>query len=179
MKNAIIFCMLLITISVAFAQDGYDTIFIKLVNDYRVSKGLSVLTYDPLLDSACVVQSSWMILNEKIDHGIGVHTRLEQIDPYYKDKIRQSPILENCFGHTYSNARPFGDTLVTEKHVHEAFDGWLASPGHHMAIVLAESTSIGFDIRGKFMKDGRGYIIGATMVVGTKVGSPVTNISSE
>lgn len=167
------------TISVAFAQDEYDTIFIKLVNDYRESKGLSVLTYDPLLDSACVIQSSWMIMNEKIDHDIGVHTRLEQIDPYYKDKIRQYAILENCFGHIVSNARPFGDTLVTEKHVHEAFDGWLASPGHHMAIVLAESTSIGFDIRGKFMKDGRGYIIGATMVVGTKVGSPVTNISSE
>ena len=164
------------SISVAFAQDKYDTIFIKLVNDYRASKGLSVLVYDSLLDSACVVQSTWMIMNEKIDHDIGVHTRLEQIDPYYKYKIRQSPVLENCFGYTFSNARVSGVTLVTEKNIQEAFDGWLASPGHHMAIVLPESTNIGFDIRGKVMKDGKGFIIGATMVVGTKVGSPVTTV---
>jgi len=177
MKKAIVIVLLsLISILTAFAQDKHDRMFLALINEYRTSKGLNPVEYDPMLDSAAKVQSSWMQKFEKIDHNIGVHSRLEMIDPLYRDKVRQYSIVENCYGDMHSNGFISGVNSVVDDDVLCAFVGWKNSPGHNMAMLIPETTSIGFDIRGCVMDNGIGYLIVATMVAGTKTGSPVTNV---
>jgi uncharacterized protein YkwD len=150
--------------------------FLKLINDYRISLGLTPVQYDPLLDSAAKVQSTWMKRFEKISHGIGVHSRLEIIDPFYRDKIRQYSVVENCYGDLHSNAKASGVSGVTDEDIKCAFDGWKSSPGHNMAMTIPETTSVGFDIGGEYVNNGIGYLVVATMVAGTKVGSQLTTV---
>jgi uncharacterized protein YkwD len=177
MKKALcIILLVLASITTAFSQDKHDQMFLSLINDYRTSLGLNPVKYDSLLDSAAKVQSIWMQKFEKVSHDIGVHARLEIIDPNYRDKIRQMLIVENCYGDMHSNGKVSGVSGVTEADIKCTFDGWKSSPGHNAAMIIPETTSLGFDIRGGVMADGVGYLIVATMVAGTKVGSPVTNV---
>lgn len=180
MKKALaIVILVLASFLAAYSQDKHDQIFINLINEYRKSIGLNTLTYDPLLDSACKVQCAWMGTVEKINHDIGPHARLEIIDPYYRDKVRQFSIAENCYGVLYENAKTSGIIGVFDSDIKCAFEIWKGSVGHNMAMLIPESTSIGFDIRGNSTINGMGYIIVATMVVGTRADSPVTNIRVE
>jgi len=176
MKKAIAIVLLVLASILTFSQDKHNQMFLSLVNEYRISKGLNPVEYNTLLDSAAKVQSAWMEKFEKIDHSIGVHSRLEIIDPLYRDKIWQYSIVENCYGDMHSNGKMSGVSSVVDDDVLCAFNCWKNSPGHNMAMLIPETTSMAFDIRGRWMDNGVGYLIVATMVAGTKTGSPVTNV---
>lgn len=168
-KAAIILAMLLISLSIAFSQDKNDSLFINLVNNYRVANGLSTLQYDPTLDGACSIHANWMQQSDSVSHNGGPAKRLDAIDPGWEHKFYWNAVLENCAGNFMTDGRVFGITEVNEKAVRETFESWVKSPPHNHALLDPESTSIAFEIRGHFKKDNRGYVVVATMLMAKKL----------
>lgn len=168
-RVATTFILLLSFLSIAFSQDKNDSIFIKLVNDYRVNSGLPAVQYDSILDAACSIHANWMQQFDSVSHNGGPAKRLDAVDPSWEHKFYWNVMLENCAGNFMSDGRVFGITEVNEKAVRETFDSWVKSPPHNHTLLDPESTSIAFEIRGHFNKDNRGYIIVATMLMARKL----------
>lgn len=87
------------------SENTRDSIFLILINDYRISKGLNTLTNIPDLDSACKMHMNWMLNVQKVNHeesninidGVMYAKFTNRINKFDTNWINQHKIIfENC-----------------------------------------------------------------------------------
>jgi uncharacterized protein YkwD len=112
-----------------------------LVNDARKKAGLRVLVYDSLLADTARAHSSEMRDRRYFAHESPNSDLREPMDRY-RAVFKRTPTLvaENVYRSWGSPRR------VNEKHMLEAHDALMKSPGHHANIVLPEAVRIGIGL---------------------------------
>lgn len=108
---------------------GFNTQFLCLLNQYRVSKGLNQLIYDNSLNAVAALHSTWMNQNSIMSH-IGENG---------------STFDQRCStGHTVCDAENIAKGYTTAQ---KLFDAWKASPGHNTNM-LGTHTKTGLSLVG-------------------------------
>ena len=152
--------------------DGEEKAFLKIINDYRASYGLSALTVSANLNRS----ASWMA--QDLTKGYFSHTDS-------LGRLSQNRIAD-CGGSVYSGENlGAGPGIVTG---YAAFDLWRTSPGHNANMLYADYKQIGI---ARVYAPGSYYsyywvttfdtIDDGTRMVGTSLYDPApgSNITSE
>ena len=116
--------------------------FLRLINDYRASKGLGKLTAGQRIGAAAQHHSVDMARRDYFDHttlGTGAGPKARLIDHGYP--ADRTGWGENIYA-GYGDGDSDGLQAQTAR---EAFDGWKHSPGHNANMLNANFTAIGID----------------------------------
>lgn len=107
----------------------YESELLRLVNDYRVAKGLNALVDSPSLSAAARAHSRHMVL-----HQFFSHASPEGLSP--GDRLGLNGIAWASVGENIAA----GPGYATPQAV---FDAWLASPGHRETLESERWTHVG------------------------------------
>lgn len=158
------------------SEEIRDSLFLRLINEYRKSKGLNMLAYCPVLDSASALHTHWMLKEKKVAHheysanvdGNFYPNPVDRIKKYDSNGMyRQKIILENCGG---ANAAIGSDPTIQFKrikneHVDKIFNGWKSSPPHNAAMLDKYATNLGFNIGSRYIKKQNNFIVLGTLIL--------------
>jgi uncharacterized protein YkwD len=153
-----------------------DSIFLMLINDYRLSKGLNKLTYIVALNSACELHTNWMLNVQKVEHDETSLNIDGKMYPTFKDRIaKYDPswlsehkiLFENCgAAKSFTGNDPtIQFKRITKESVHEIFNGWKASPGHNAAMLDEHVKYLGFYLGSKFNIKQNNYMVFGTLLL--------------
>jgi uncharacterized protein YkwD len=161
---------------VDISEGTRDSIFLTLINNYRLSMGLNKLTYVNVLNSACKLHTNWMLQEQKVGHeetsnnidGKQYQTFNDRIAKFDPNWLSNHTILfENCGAAKSSigNDPTIQFKRITQESVYEIFNGWKASPGHNAAMLDKHIKYLGFYLGSKFNKKQNNYMVFGTLLV--------------
>ena len=153
-----------------------DSIFLMLINNYRLSKGLKTLTYVPALDSACELHTNWMLKVQKVGHDETSINLDGKMYAKFTDRIRKfnpnwlshhNILFENCGAakSTIGNDPTIKFKRITKEHVYDIFRAWTESPGHNAAMLNKNVKYIGFYLGGNYNAKQNNHIVLGTLIL--------------
>ena len=153
-----------------------DSIFLTLINNYRLSMGLNKLTYVNVLNSACELHTNWMLQEQKVGHEETSNNIDGKLYPTFTDRITKfdpnwlsnhTILFENCGAAKSSigNDPTIQFKRITQESVSEIFNGWKASPEHNAAMLDKQIKYLGFYLGSKFNKKQNNFMVFGTLLV--------------
>ena len=135
----------------------YEIQVIKLVNEYRISKGLNALEYDTSLYKAAIMQSDYMAVNSKVTHynsTDGMYSHVSRIQHFLGRSTKAA--AECC-----TNSSLFINFIRNYNHAQFIFDAWKNSKPHNSILLDPAETKIAVSIS----RNGNAEYIYACLVV--------------
>jgi uncharacterized protein YkwD len=163
-------------ILVDISEATRDSIFLTLINNYRLSKGLNNLSYNSVLNSACELHTNWMLKEQKVSHDETSNNLDGKMYPKFTDRIAKfdpnwlsnhTIHFENCgAGNSIIGNDPtIQFKRITKESVNEIFNGWKSSPRHNAAMLNEDVKYLGFYLGSKFNVKQNQYITLGTLLV--------------
>jgi uncharacterized protein YkwD len=161
---------------VDISEGTRDSIFLTLINNYRLSMGLNKLTYVNVLNSACELHTNWMLNVQKVEHDETSLNIDGKMYPTFKDRIAKydpswlsdhKKLFENCgAAKSFTGNDPtIQFKRITKESVHEIFNGWKASPRHNAAMLDEHVKYLGFSLGSKFNIKQNNYMVFGTLLM--------------
>jgi uncharacterized protein YkwD len=163
-------------ILIDISEELKDSIFLMLINNYRVSNGLNKLNYSLALDSACELHTYWMLKEQKVEHEEFSINRDGELYPQFTDRILKFDpswfsdhkiLFENCGAakSIIGNDPKIQFKRITKESVYEIFNGWKTSPGHNAAMLNEHVKYLGFYLEGKYNTKLNNYLVLGTLLL--------------
>lgn len=151
-----------------------DALFLKLINQYRKSKGLTDVRLNVCLDSASYLHSLWISKNKNVTHfetsenidGKVYYSCLDRVNKYNEEKTTFNHLHENCSMVGDVGNSPFViSKKITKETIDRIFESWKSSPRHNEAMLHPNITIIGFSALVSDTNSQLSHLVYSTLVM--------------